>query len=288
MNHSFSRVIASAALAAAAAFGIAVSNESEAQAGVHVHIGGHVHVHIGGGHGTVHWTVHRPPPPPPVDVHVGGAIWVGGGTYYGPRYSAPPPPPSYGCDCGTSDYYPVTAGPAPVVVASSPARPALPRWGVGVAAGGVDVQGNHSGDDLALLGRFRFTPGLSIEGEIGKSSLADNSRVDRRMGASLVYEIGAYNRWAPYAVGGMGVTQVDVGGGDYQSDQSFAELGVGLRFSLSSRIDIAADVRAGSRKTITESKADTGTTVGAAAMVVPPADGNEDYTRFRLSAMLYF
>jgi hypothetical protein len=288
------RLLSIALIASAATFGISLAAEEDAEAGrhrarsagrAHVRAGGHVHVRAGGHVRVraphVHWRVRRPAPPP-VRVHVGGAIWIGGG-WHGPRYAAPPPP--IGCDCGPGYYHPVVPAQrttAAVVVAPAP-RPALPRWGIGVAAGGVDVQGEPDGDDLALLGRLRLTPGLLVEGEFGKSELAEGTRVDRRLGASLVYEIGAYNRWAPYLVGGLGVTQVNVGGGAYETTQEFGEVGIGLRVAATPRVHLAADIRAGSR-----SEADGGAVATQYRTVTPPQDESEEYTRARLSAILYF
>ena len=269
---------------ALATAGTTLLAEQDARADVRVHVGGHVRVHVGGSGPRVRYRVYRPRPRA-VRVHVGGAIWVGGGTYYGPRFAEPPPSYSY-CDCDDGGYYgPVRPAPSVAVVQPAPRAP-LPRWGLGVAAGGVSVEGQDAGSDLSLLGRFRLTSGLAIEGEIGKNELADGTRVDRRLGASLVYELGAYNRWAPYGVAGLGVSQVDVGGGDYQSDQRFAEIGVGLRLALSRRIHIAADVRAGSRDQIGGDEAQP--LDGVARSVAPPADESEEYTRMRLSGILYF
>jgi hypothetical protein len=304
------RALTTAALVAAAFTGVSELTVSEAHAQsrvraggsaggrVHVRAGGRAHVHVGAPRGRahvhaggphirapyVHWRVRRAYPPP-LRIRVGGAIWVGGGYYgyYGPRYAAPPPPVAP-CDCGPGYYHPVVPAPAATVAVAAPApRPILPRWGVGVAAGGVNVQGQPAGDDLALLGRLRLTPGLLVEGELGKSELADGARLDRRLGASLVYEIGAYNRLAPYLVGGLGVSQVDVGD-SYRTHQQFGELGVGLRLAVTPRVHIAADLRAGSR-TATEHApmADV-----AARVVAPPVDESEEYTRARLSGVLYF
>ncbi|MCA9677429.1 MAG: hypothetical protein KC464_20565, partial [Myxococcales bacterium] len=217
---------------------------------------------------------------------VGGAIWVGGGWHARARFAAPPPEPV--CDCGPSNgsYYPIAPQPTESVAVMAPvARPELPRWGLGVAAGGVDVEGEAAGDDLAVLGRYRLTPGLLVEGELGKNELADGSRVDRRLGASLVYEIGAYNRWAPYVVGGLGVTQVDVGDGVYQSNQSFGEAGIGLRWAVSPRVHLAADVRAGSRAAVDNAPMPLDAQYRS---VTPTANESEEYTRMRLAAVLYF
>jgi opacity protein-like surface antigen len=161
----------------------------------------------------------------------------------------------------------------------------LPRWGLGLAAGGVEVQGEAAGDDLALLGRWRLTGALLAEGEVGKSSLADNTRVDRRLGASLVYELGARRRWSPYLVAGAGVTQVDIGGGVYESAQSFAEGGAGLRYAVTPRLHLGLDLRAGSRAPLAaEAEPDQ----ASYRSVTPPDDAPEAYTRGRLSAIVYF
>jgi hypothetical protein len=185
-------------------------------------------------------------------------------------------------------------------VAPAP-RPPLPRFGIGLFGGASAVEAQdggsmHDSNDLGLLARLRLTDGLLIEGELGRMTYdidgIDNARVDRRLGGALLYEIGARNRWAPYLLGGLGVQQADVGGGTYETTQSYAELGAGLRFAITQKFHIAADIRAGSRNTV-DSTGDTapvktGTT---ARVITPPPESsneNEEYTRFRLSALLYF
>jgi len=280
------RTLLTAALAAATFVGTEAASVSDARADVRIRVGGSAHVRVGGGVRVraprVHWRVRRPAPPP-LRIRVGGSIWVGGG-YYGPRFAPPPPPPA-DCDCGPGNYYPVVAQPtAGVYVAPAP-RPALPRWGIGVAAGGVDVEGHDAGDDLALLGRLRLTPRWQLEGEIGKSELEDGSRVDRRLGAGLNFEFSPYNRFTPYLVGSMGVTQVEVASGDYESSQSFGEVGIGLRLAVTPRIHLAGDIRAGSRAAIEDEPRPLD---AAARSIAPPEDESEEYTRARLSAVLFF
>lgn len=283
-----SKLLATLALALAASAGTTTLTESSAHADVRIRIGGSAHVRVGGGVRVrgprVHYRVRRPPPPP-LRIHVGGSIWVGGG-YNRPRFAAPPPAPEY-CDCGPSEqnYYPVMPTASGSAYLAPAPRPALPRWGIGLAAGGVSVEDQDAGDDLALVGRFRLTPGLLLEGEIGKNELANDARVDRRLGASLIYEIGAYNRWAPYFVGGAGVSQVEVGDGDFQSSQSFGEVGVGLRLAVTARIHVGADIRAGSRSEMSDEARPLD---AAARSVAPPEDESEEYTRARISGVLYF
>ena len=226
----------------------------------------------------------------------GGSVWVGSGYYY-PRtyyYYAPEAVPSY----YGSSYYPVQPmAAAPGVAMAAPvapvAQPSLPSFGIGVFAGGSsvqNVQNREDTQDLGALARFRLTPGLLVEGELGKTSFKDNQRVDRRIGGALVYEIGAQNTFAPYLLAGLGVQQADVAG-TFTTTQDFGEVGVGLRWALSRNLHLTVDVRAGSRKTIDSNQPDVVT--NAARTVAPPSgttgsDTTEDYTRGRLAAILNF
>jgi len=263
------------------------------------------HIRISGG---VHWSGG-------VSVGWSRPVWrphryyVGGSIYVGPTYTYTPRPyyvyypvyvPSY---YQTTSYYPVEPAPqGPSMVAPvAPAPRPLPRFGIGAFLGGSGVEAQdggtmHDSRDMGLLARFRLTPGFVLEGELGKTSYdingVDNARVDRRLGASLLYEIGAYNRWAPYVLVGLGVQQADVGGGEFQTTQDFAEIGAGLRWAISRNFHLAADIRLGSRDTVDSNSEDmvyaTGTT---ARVITPPTESsseNEEYTRFRLSAFIYF
>ena len=271
---------------------------------------GHARFHFGGGvrvSGGVHASWHFARPAwQPTRWHVSGSIYVG------PRYTYYPRPyyvyyptyvPSY---YETTSYYPVApAYTAPGVTVVAPVRQPLPKLGIGLFAGGSAVEdqtgGANESDDIGLLARFRITPGLVIEGEMGKMSYdvdgIDNVRVDRRLGASLLYEIGAYNRWAPYILVGTGVQQADVGGGAYTTTQDYGEIGAGLRWAVTNKFHLAFDLRAGSRTTVSSDTTVNTTTPGApnssTAMrtITPPAetsDASEEYTRGRLSAILYF
>jgi len=285
-----------------------------AEAG-HAHFGGGAHfsggAHWGGGGvhfagsahfgGGVHWASPRWG-----GYHYGGYrgygwgfhghIYVGGYPYwYYPNnyYYYPEYVPSY---YGTT-YYPVQPAAAPGVAAEVLVPPPpLPRFGIGVFAGGVssdvDNSTNTQETDLGVLGRFRLTDGLLIEGELGKISYnvngQDNVRVDRRLGGSLVYEIGARNSLAPYVLAGLGVQQASVDG-NYNTTQDYGEVGVGLRLALSRHFHITFDVRAGTRSTVSQDKTAPANTLGT--MVAPPAsnsNSNEDYTRARLAAIFYF
>jgi hypothetical protein len=279
----------------------ALVGSTEAEAGrARIHFSGGVRwgggVHVSGG--SYHfarpaWRPHR--------WYVGGSIYVGPTYRYYPRpyyVYYPAYVPAY---YHTATYYPVQpAVSAPGVVAVAPApRPELPRLGIGLFAGGSAVESQsgdstHESDDLGLLGRFRITTGLLIEGELGKMSYdidgLENARVDRRLGASLVYEIGARNRWAPYVLAGMGVQQAEVAG-DFETTQNYGELGFGLRWAVSPKFHLAAELRFGSRATV---ESDSGLApAGGTAMrtITPPSEDSgdtEEYSRGRLQAVLYF
>jgi hypothetical protein len=85
------------------------------------------------------------------------------------------------------------------------------------------------------------------------------------------------------------VQQADVAG-NYSTTQDFAEIGVGLRLALSRSFHIALDVRAGSRSTVASDMLSTPPGTAARTIAPPTVDSgqSEDYTRARLSAILYF
>jgi hypothetical protein len=249
---------------------------------------GRVHWH--GGRGVVRFA--RPSWRP--RVFVGGSVWVGGGYYPRPYtyYYYPEYVPSY----YSGSYYPVQpsvqAGApglvAPVVAAPAP-RP-LPTFGIGVSAGGTSIEDRKESSDLSALVRLRLTPGLLIEGELGKTTFENDVRVDRRLGGSLVWELGARNTFAPYLVGGLGVQQADFDG-DFETTQQYGELGVGIRLALSRSLHLSLDVRAGARKTIDSNQPDRPDVLSVEARSVAPpfsSDEAEEYTRARLAAILYF
>lgn len=281
-----------------------VTTIGTAEAG-HVHFGGHVGVHVGGGGIHAHVGVgahyargYRGYRGYGYRGYARGHIYVGPsyGYYYRPYYSYGYPeyvPSYYG-----ASYYPV----APVAQASAVAirpLPELPRFGIGASTGATSVEDKSDSGDISILGRFRLTDGLILEGELGKTTYTAGDREDRRLGASLIYEIGARNRWAPYVVGGLGVQQAQVGtdSGDYSTVQDFAEIGVGLRWAITPQFHIMADVRAGSRNTVSDNS-DTlqpqNGTIGTTARVssAPPTSSSdntsESYTRGRIAAVFYF
>jgi hypothetical protein len=253
--------------------------------------GGGVRVHARGGF-SVHWS--RPARTwyrPRATWSVGGSIYVGGGyypryRYYRPYYTETYVPSYYG-----TTYYPVA--PAPAVAAPAvyvAARPELPKFGIGLFAGGVAVEDSDDSSDIGVLARIRLgNGGFLIEGELGKTEYTNDLRVDRRLGGSLIYEIGAYNRLAPYVLAGIGVQQADVAG-EFTTNQNFGEIGIGLRYALTPKFHIAVDFRAGSRNSMSsdDPKPLDGTVARTVAPPSSDSDESEEYTRARLSALLYF
>jgi hypothetical protein len=252
--------------------------------------GGHVRVH---GNVSVSWGQPAYRPYYGRGWSTGGHIYVGGGYGYYPRYRYyyyQPVPSYYGVYSVEPQYYPVAPAAQPQVAVVAPAaRPELPRFGIGLFAGGVSVQDQSDSSDVGVLGRFRLTPGLLIEGELGKTTYEQNLREDRRLGAALVYEIGAYNKLAPYVLAGLGVQQANVGG-EFNTTQNFGEIGIGLRYAFTPHFHLTFDVRAGSRNTVSSDQVTPQTDVITRSVAPPTAGSNEseEYTRARLAAVLYF
>lgn len=262
----------------------AAGSTHEASADVRVRIGGGGSIRFGHWHRPV-YRYHSP------HIRIGGAIWLGGGYYYQRGFAQPPPPPAppAPCNCGTGYYPPIAPAPTAYAVApvAAPAEPPLPRFGIGAYLGGVEVDGTHEGEDVGLVGQFRLGRALLVEGEVAKNTLADGARVDRRLMAGLSYELGPHRRLSPYLSAGLGVTQVDVGGGTYEDAQSLAEIGGGLRWRMSERITLFGDVRLGARQTIDNgSEITPQPTDPALSRVVP--DSEEQYSRMRLGALVTF
>jgi hypothetical protein len=313
------RCVSSSALVFGSVFGLAMLSGGTADAG-HAHFSGSVRI---GGHFRGGVSVHvgrsfaRPAIRP--RVWVGGRWWYHG--YYWPRpyfyyyYPYTYGPESYG-GYGNS-YYPVqpgAGGPGTVAMAAPRRREQpLPVFGIGVFGGGTAIHDQHEAKEFGALIRLRLSPSLLLEGELAKDTLdgdtaaphctqlgpcplvaVNGQRVDRRIGGSLIWELGARNMLAPYLLVGGGVQQAKVSNGDFfnsdfSTTQDFGEVGVGLRLALSRTVHIAADIRAGRRKTIDSS--DQGGSV-TFRTIDPPSGGSnndtEDYTRARVAAILNF
>lgn len=252
-----------------------------------------VHAHVGAPSGgvSVSYRSYARPYWRPRGWSVGGSIYVGTYPryrYYRPYYYYTPVPSYYGYYSTT--YYPVAPAPAVATTVVEPSRPQLPRFGLGLFAGGVTVEDRNESSDFGALARFRLTPGLILEGEIGKQTYEESQRTDRRLGASLLYEIGAYNKLAPYVLAGIGVQQADVED-EWKTTQNFGELGIGLRWAVTPQFHLTFDVRAGSRASVSDNRETPVAGDVAARTIAPPSvDSNEseEYSRARFSAILYF
>lgn len=243
-------------------------------------------------------------PRPRVRLHVGGSLYWGGGIYVGPRYyAAPPPPPPpvpycYDCEPVYQDYAEPPPPPAPVAApapscahtACAPPAPAtvvmaaaapepLPRLGIGVYAGSLDVNGGQAqGGELGLFGRLRLSDNFYVEAELAQSEMT-NATIGGRLGTALLFDFSPRSRFSFQLLGGLGVTSEESVNG-FIADHTYGELGAGLTFRPTRRLHLAADLRVGARQAVV----DDGFTVQA-------SDGlaTEDaFSRGRLSAILYF
>jgi hypothetical protein len=287
---------------------------AHADRGIHVSGGvrasGRVNVRFGGVRVRPHRRViHRgygrsyAPPPRPVHIYTGGSVYWGGGFYYGPRFAEPPPPPpppappppahdcacdvgygyDYGYGYGAPPPQPMAAPPMgapsaqPVIVAAPRAyAPPLPRLGIGVYAGSVDIDGRTQGGELGLFGRLRLTEKLYVEAEVAQAEMT-NSHIDNRAGASLLFDFSPRSRFSLNVLGGVGLTQTE--SNDTFEDKSYGEIGLGLTYRPTQRFQIAADIRGGARSPVEQD--------------FESSDGSSDieeegFYRSRLSAMVFF
>lgn len=275
----------------------------------HVHIGGHVHVghrapvyrvrqyHVRTFHrihhapvagGWVHVRDHRHPHyrvRAPWYGEAGGYGYYDGGVYFG--FAAPPPPPPCCAPCPPVPAYYEPAPPAAVTVAA--AAP-LPRFGIGAFFGSEQLDGGASGGtsggSLGVLGRFRLSRSFELEGELSKLELQNKSRVDRRLGASLLWDLTPSSSLSPYLVGGLGVSHSDSNGGAVSANRTYGEVGAGLAWQLSDSLSLALDFRAGaSRRAGGQSTVAARTTSSGTTSAM---SDQENYTRARLVALVYF
>jgi hypothetical protein len=209
---------------------------------------------------------------------------IGGGFYYGHDYGySYAAPPSCDYECGHVHY---ASRPVPQPVAVTTVIPdRFPRFGIGLFAGGMNVEDREASSDIGVIGRFRLTRSLALEGEIAKSELEDGSRIDRRLGATLLWDLSPRRSLSPHLLVGFGAVRADIDseGRSTHADQGYGEIGVGLGWRLSRHLEISADVRAGVR----DSRSDDPvvfSTVGSEPLV----NEDEGFTRGRLAAMLYF
>lgn len=246
-------------------------------AGFHAHA--HFHVRIGAAPYHVHVRVR-----PRAGVYY--RTWFGPRYYWGVRFAAPPPPPpSCYYECGTSAYY-VERPAEPVTVVAQPPpapEPALPTLGLGAFFGSSSVSHNDAGDDFGLVGRLRLTTHLRLEGELSKTELDGGARVDRRLGAALLWDFAPYGRLSPFVLAGAGVGRTDTDGAGDPTDQGYGEIGVGLEWHLSDRLSIIGDLRAGQIANQRDDRA-----VALSTSPTASVDQKEDFTRARIGALVFF
>lgn len=204
------------------------------------------------------------------------------GMYLGVTFAQPPPPPRCYDDCGhVHAHY---TAPSHVVVEPPPPPPpqATPTFGLGLFAGPVDVDGYES-TDLGLIGRLRLSHHLRLEAEVSKSEFQYSDRLDRRLGAALMYDFSPTGQLAPYLLGGLGVGRSEFGDTGVGADLAYGEVGIGLEWRVTDKLSLIGDIRAGQA----ESRMDDDDVV---LLVVPETSFAEEseYLRGRLGGVLYF
>ena len=205
------------------------------------------------------------------------------GVYWGYRYAAPPPPACYEeCGPSASAYYHAPA--QPVAVAHVVEHDPIPRLGIGVFGGSVDTENNEAGTDIGLVGRVRLTRHFMLEAEVAKSEVDEGSRVDRRLGGSVLFDFMPYSDFSPYVLAGGGFGQTDVDDGTFTGRQAYGELGVGLEWALGRHLSLFGDIRAGARANEADELEDPRILRAPSASV----EEEERFTRARLGALLYF
>jgi hypothetical protein len=232
------------------------------------------------------------------DVELGWGVLV--------DFADPPPPiydpcdrgcqepvPSYGLTVVEPIYVepiyvePVQVRPVHVYVdggAAAAPRPAMEsRWGIGAFAGSMSTRGMESGSDLGIVGQYRFTPAFALELELAKSKQANGGRIDRRLGAALLYNLTPRRKLAPFLLAGAGYGQSEIAAGEFHAQQGYGEVGAGLRLRISESVSLVGDIRSGRRSTT-----DDRVYMSKASMKGATLTDNEDYTRIRVGGLLTF
>jgi hypothetical protein len=141
----------------------------------------------------------------------------------------------------------------------------------------------ESGSDLGLLGQYRFSRTFAVELELAKSKQADGDRVDRRLGAALLYDLRPNRKLAPFLLAGAGYGQSEIAAGEFHAQQGYGEIGAGLRVKITDSVQLIGDLRTGRR-----SSRDEQVYMSKTPMSGPSLRKNEDYTRFRVGGLLTF
>lgn len=268
---------------------VRIGGDVRVRARGHVRIGG-PRVHVGPRYRRSYRPYYRPHFRPRIHVrpyarpyvYYPGVYW---GYRWGYRYAAPPPPACYeACGPSASAYY--YAPPQPVAVAVvAPERERLPRLGIGVFGGSVDTENNEAGSDIGLVGRIRLTRHFMLEAEVAKSEFDDGSRIDRRLGGSVLFGFLPYSDLSPYVLAGGGFGQTDVDDGTFTADQAYGEVGIGLEWALGRHLSLFGDLRAGARASNAD---DEDVLLVRDSPGSPSVEDEERFTRARVGALLYF
>jgi hypothetical protein len=147
----------------------------------------------------------------------------------------------------------------------------------------MSTDGMESGSDLGLLGQYRFSRAIALEVELAKSKQADGGRVDRRLGAALLYDLTPKRKLAPFLLVGAGYGQSEIAAGEFHAQQGYGEIGAGLRLKITKSVQLVGDLRTGRRSTT-----DKQVYMSKTSMSGPSLQKNEDYTRFRVGGLLTF
>jgi opacity protein-like surface antigen len=130
--------------------------------------------------------------------------------------------------------------------------------------------------EIGVFGRFRLSKSFILEGELSRSETEDATRVDRSVGAALLYEFRPYRALSPYVLAGLGATGAEAFGGAATAAYGYGEVGAGLSYQLTPRVSVLADLRGGSRHADMHS-------IKSDAFAV-----EEEYWRVRLGGLLHF
>ncbi len=212
----------------------------------------------------------------------------------------PPPPPLVACECGPQPAYPAYpeyyAPPPPQAVAMPAPPPRRPMFGIGLVASAIDINdGALEGEGGGLIGRLRLAPRWQLELQISQDRFHDNPRVDSRIGAAALIDLGRPGGLTPYLVLGVGLNVIQPFGDENQDHvdpdtlphQAYVEAGVGLELELTRHWTISGDVRLQARQLEEREESGTARLTGPAALV-PGEPEEEDAAEARVNLILYF
>lgn len=277
-----------AGAAALASSSTAYADEVSVSVGGGIHVGAGVHVnidtavdvlaHVDLGWGVVVDFADPPPPERPAcdyDYDCEGAVPSYGVGFVEPVYVEP------------IYVEPIRVEPVHVHVdggaTEAPSRSIGSRWAVGAFAGVMNTEGMESGSDLGLLGQYRFTRAFALELELAKSKQDQGDRVDRRLGAALLYSLRPNRKLDPFLLAGAGYGQSEIAAGEFHAQQGYGEVGAGLRLKLTKSLHVVGDLRTGRRSGADEQVYMSKTATDGASL-----RKDEDYTRFRVGGLLTF